>query len=78
MTQRAGGDDTSSDRTARLRRPDKGSPRLLAWAFGISAAIHLLAIAVYPLIFDGLRPDGVSFPIPADTNEQRGVDVIRL
>jgi hypothetical protein len=78
MTQRAGGDDTSSDRTARSRRPDKASPRLLAWAFGISAALHLLAVAIYPLLFDGLRPDGVSFPIPASTNEQSGVEVIRL
>ena len=78
MKQRAGGDDTSSDRAAHTRRPDKGSRRLLAWAFGISAAIHLIAIAVYPLLFDGLRPDGVRFPIPASTSEQSGVEVIRL
>ncbi len=78
MSQRARGDDTSSDRAAQMRRPDKGSRRLLAWAFGISAALHLAVIVVYPLLFDRLRPDGVSFPIPASSREERGVEVIRL
>ena len=78
MTHRAGGDDTSSDRAAQARRQDKGSRRLSAWAFGISAALHLIGIAVYPLLFDRLRPDGVSFPMPAATTEERGVEVIRL
>ena len=78
MKPRAGGDDTSSDRTAQERRPDKGSGRLLAWSFGISAALHIVVIVIYPLLFDRLRPDGVSFPIPASSNEERGVEVIRL
>jgi hypothetical protein len=78
MIDRAGGDDTTSDRAAPPRRPDKGSRRLLAWAFGISAVLHLVGIALYPIFFDGLRPESVSFPVSASTDALDGVEVITL
>lgn len=78
MIDRAGGDDSTSDRAAHPRRPDKGSRRLLAWAFGISAALHLVGIAVYPLLFDSLRPEAVSFPVSSSTDALDGVEVITL
>lgn len=78
MNHRARGDDTSPDRAARHRRPDHGSRRLVWVTLGISAAIHLVAIAVYPFLFASLRPEAVEYPFATISSEPRGVAVIRL
>lgn len=47
-------------------------------AIAFSAVLHLIAIAVYPLLFDSLRPEGVSFPLDAETSEPQGVELMQL
>jgi hypothetical protein len=78
MNDRARGDHTSPDRAARSRRPDHVSRRLIWITLGISAAIHLVAIAIYPLLFDSLRPEEVDYPFATVSSEPQGVAVIRL
>ena len=75
MKDRAGG-DSSSDRAAGPRRPD--DRRILRIALALSAVAHLIGIAVYPLLFDTLRPDNVSFPVPSSTSDENALEVIRL
>jgi hypothetical protein len=78
MSDRARGVDISSDRAARSRRPDHVSRRLVWTTLAISAVLHLVAIAVYPLLFDRLRPEAVEYPFATVSSEPRGVAVIRL
>lgn len=78
MIDRAGGDDTSSDRSAATRRPDHGSRRLVWTAIGFSAVLHLIAIAIYPVLFDRLRPEAVSFPLDPETSEPQGIELMQL
>jgi len=78
MGYRAGGEVTSSGRAAAPRRPDHASRRVLQVAFGISALLHLIAIALYPVLFEGLRPEGVTFPVTSSSDPLSGLEVIRL
>ncbi|MEX2466804.1 MAG: hypothetical protein WD995_07830 [Gemmatimonadota bacterium] len=78
MNNRADGDDSSTDRAARPRRPDHASRRLLWTAFAVSAVVHAVAIAVYPFLFDRLRPEAVEYPFATFSSEPQGVAVIRL
>lgn len=77
MTDQARGDDTS-DRAASSRRPDHVSRRLIWTTLAISAVLHLVAIAIYPLLFDRLRPEAAEYVFPSFSSEPRGVTVIRL
>jgi hypothetical protein len=78
MSDRARGEQTSSDRAARSRRPDYVSRRIVLTALGISAALHLVAILLYPFLFERLRPEAVEYPFATISSETQGVTVIRL
>lgn len=76
MQMRPDGTDEPTDRAA--RRPGLGSRRVVRTSFAVSAAIHVLAVVLYPLMFERLDPSGTFFlPPPADGPPQ-GAQVIRL
>ncbi len=76
MNPRPGGEHDASD-PAGPSRPGLGSRRVVWTAFGISAAIHVLAIVVYPLMFERLGP-GLPVFFPPDPGPAQGVEVVRL
>ncbi len=66
------------DRGAGQRRLGLGSRRVVLAAFGISAALHLLLILVYPFL---MRPDEAQptpFPLPALPELRSGMEVVIL
>jgi hypothetical protein len=78
MTHRADGVDTSPDRAAHPRLPAYRSRRVLRIGIAISAVLHLVGIALYPVLFEGLSPEGVSLPFFSSSREEQGIEVIRL
>lgn len=51
--------------------------RTQRWAYGVSAAVHLLAIALYPLLFGGL-PDGPPTGPRAPDPPPEGIEIVNL
>ena len=76
MHPRPGGTDDSSDR-AGPPRSGLASRRVLWSAFGLSMTIHILAVGLYPLIFEKISRDAQFF-FPPVVNGPQGTPVIRL
>ncbi len=77
MQPRPGGEGETPDR-AEIDRPGLGSRRVVWGAFGASAVIHVLAVILYPYLFDRLDPEGAVFAPPAVAGSTQGSEVIRL
>jgi hypothetical protein len=77
MEDRTGDRDPTSGRVAR-RRSGLGSPRLVRTALGVSVAIHVLAILIYPALSRRLDPQGIAFPTPSSEGSSGGIEVIQL
>lgn len=77
MEDSAGGRDPTSGRVA-PRQSGLGSPTLVRAAFGVSVAIHVLAILTYPALLRRLDPEGVAFPFPSFAGSPDGIEVIQL
>ena len=77
MQKRPGNTNLTSDRASRTR-PDLGSRRLRATAFGVSFVVHVLAVLMYPAVVRTLRPSAVSLSPPATSGPIQGSVVLRL
>lgn len=55
-----------------------GPPPLVRAAFGISVAVHVLAILLYPALAPRIAPDGVAFPLAAVSGSPEGIEVIQI
>ncbi len=77
MDSRPGDVDDSSDR-AGPSRSGLGSRRVVWGAFGVSMTIHVLAVGLYPLIFERFAPDAPAFFPPVVNGPPLGTPVIRL
>lgn len=77
MQSRPGGTDSTQDR-AWLNGRGLGSRRVRLWAFGISVAVHLVAIVLYMSVGAILRPDSSAFPLPSDAGSEEGVEVMNV
>lgn len=77
MKDRAGGRDPTSGRVT-PRRSGLGSPPLVRAAFGVSVAIHVLAILAYPALSNRFDPEGAAFPFPSVAGVLDGIEVIQL
>lgn len=77
MENRAGDRDPTSGRVP-LPRSGLGPPPLVRRAFGISVAVHVLAILAYPAISRRIDPQGVAFPFPSVSGSPDGIEVIRI
>jgi hypothetical protein len=77
MRSRPGGNEPTQVR-AWLDSRGLGSWRVRLAAFGLSVALHLLAVVLYSSFMRVIRPDAVTFQIPAATESEQGVDVVRL
>jgi hypothetical protein len=77
MDIRAGDHDPTSGRVA-SGRSGLGSPRLVRRAFGVSVAIHVLAVLAYPAISRRISPEGVAFPFPSVSGSPDGIEVIQI
>lgn len=77
MRSRPDGTDSSADR-AWLESRGLGSRRTRLLAAAVSVVLHLIAIFAYTSVVDTLRPEEVEFRLPADTEADQGLDVIRL
>lgn len=60
------------------RRGGLASPRVLWTAFAISAALHLVAIAVYPRLFQREFGDPTPFLLPVTSEAVGGMEVIQV
>jgi hypothetical protein len=76
MNLRPGSTNDASDR-AGPARVGLGSRRVVWSAFAISAAVHLLAILLYPLVFEDLGPS-VPTSLPTTTEPRQGIEVVEL
>jgi hypothetical protein len=77
MSKPAGGTHPTANRTG-FRRSGLGSRPVWWGAFGLSAAMHVLFIVVYPLFGKQIRPDGAAFPLPSSSARPEGIEVIHL
>lgn len=77
MDLRAGGAGPPSDRAAGPRRSGLASRRATTTSFAIAAALHLLALVLYPVVERRLLTDG-GVPFFAPTGSSQGVQVMRL
>jgi len=71
------GEATEHPDRAGSPRSGLGPPWVVRTAFGLSVVIHVLAVILYPLMFERLGPDGPIF-LPPTAIEPQGVEVIRL
>ncbi len=76
MESRPGGAHDPSDR-AGPTRSGLGSRRVVWGAFGLSAVLHLVAILLYPLMFEEMAPGSTRF-FPTVADPPSGLEVIRL
>lgn len=77
MQSRPGGANDPTDRAG----PNRSGPtsRRITWfSFAASAALHVLAVILYPLMFEPFDPSGGFFPPPSGDARPQGVEVIRL
>jgi hypothetical protein len=77
MRSRPGGNEPTQVR-AWLDSRGLGSWRVRLAAFGLSVALHVLGVALYSTFMRVMRPDAVTFTIPAATDSDQGVEVVRL
>lgn len=76
MQTRPGGTRDPSDR-AGPSRSGLGSRRVVWSAFGTSILLHVLAVLLYPTLFESLDPDVPAF-FPSDRDPPDGLEVIQL
>jgi hypothetical protein len=77
MSARLTGTGSERDRAWQDSR-GLGSRRLRATAFGISIALHVVAIVLYASGRAILSPDGLVLPISSDQQSDQGVDLMQL
>jgi hypothetical protein len=77
MAERTGGRDSTSGRVT-AGRSGLGSPPVVRAAFGVSVAVHALAILLYPTLSSRLEPGSVAFPFPTAAGTPDGIEVIRI
>lgn len=77
MHSRPGGADDPSDR-AGPQRSGLGSRRVVWLSFAVSAAIHVLAVVLYPLMFDRIDASGPFVVPPSADGRPQGSVVVRL
>lgn len=77
MENRPGANDPSVERVTR-RRSGLGPPSVRRAAFGVSVAIHVLAILLYPTVSRRLDPQGAAFPFPQAAGSPGGIEVIEV
>lgn len=58
--------------------PVRGSGRVTGLALGVSAALHVLALALYPIFAERLQPGGIDYLPPEVETTARGIRVVRL
>lgn len=56
----------------------RDSRRVRVVATAISVAVHLVAIVLYTVFADDMRPEGLNLPIPTEDEPEQGIEVIRL
>jgi hypothetical protein len=78
MHQRPGESGKSPGRGNDHRRSGLGSRRVVAIAFALSFAIHVLAVLMFPVATRFFRPDGMSFRPPTTAGEPRGLQMLDL
>lgn len=59
-------------------RSGLGSRRVVWSAFGFSAALHILVVILYPIMFERIGPEASSFFPPNPSAPSQGTPVIRL
>ena len=69
---------STADRGTGLRRPGLGSKRVVWASFGVSAALHLVAILIYPGVMQREVTDPVPFLLPSTVEPTAGMEVIEL
>ncbi|MDX1494189.1 MAG: hypothetical protein R3253_09030 [Longimicrobiales bacterium] len=77
MESRPDGAASSEDRAWQDSR-GLGSRRVRLLATVASVVVHLTAIVLYTLFAGVLQPDVADFRVPAETDSEQGLDVIRL
>jgi hypothetical protein len=77
MQSRPGGAEDDEDRAWQDSR-GLGSSRTRVSAFGISLAVHVIAILLYTTVVTVMRPDAVLFPVDSDDEVEEGVVLIQL
>jgi hypothetical protein len=77
MQDRAGGREPPPGR-ATSRRSGLGSRSVVRTAFGVSVAVHVLAVLAYPALSRRLQPEGVAFFYPAAPGSAGGMEVVEL
>ena len=78
MRDRAGGADPSKAPGAGGGRTALGPRRVLWVSFGLSVAIHVIALLLYPAFVNRVRPENAAFPFPDFAGESGGIEVVRL
>ena len=77
MQSRPGSTESTRVR-AWLGSRGRGSRRLRLAAYGLSAALHVIAILLYTSVMEVIQPEAATFPIPTDSGTEQGVPLIRL